>query len=89
MREVSISSENLRFRNVHWKFFHLPNKDLEKIILALGQLASVHFEIYAEEDASSYAVLDKDRIRQFLSAAKDLRSLNIDSDECEWMQLKY
>lgn len=80
----------LRCGKIHWKFFHLPDKDMEKIKLALSHLVSLHVEIYAGEEAAvSDALRDKYRASQFLSAAKNLQSLYIDSDERECTELKY
>ena len=80
----------LRCGKIHWKFFHLPDKDLEKIKLALSHLTLLHVEIYAGEEATmSDALLDNYRTSRFLSAAKKLQTLYIDSDERECTELKY
>ncbi len=80
----------LKCEKMHWHFFHLPEKDMEKIKLAVRHLVSLHVEIYAEEElAISDALLDKYGMSRVLSAAKNLQSLYIDSDEGEQTELKY
>ena len=82
--------ESLKCGKIDWRFFQMPDEDMKKVKLALRHLASLHVEIYAEEDATRCnKVLDKYRLGQFLSAAKRLRSFNIDFDECECTELKY
>ena len=88
--DASAKLRTLKCGRIHWHFFHLPDKDMEKIKLAVTHLASLHVEIYAEEEpAIPDALLDKYEMSRFFSAAKNLQSLYIDSDEGEWTELKY
>ena len=82
--------ESLKCGKIDWKFFQMAEEDMMKVKVALRHLTSLHIQIYAEEDATrGHTSLNRYRVGQFLSAAKKLRSFNIDFDECECTNLKY
>ena len=81
-RDAGTRLESLKCGKIDWKFFQMPAEDMMKVKVALGHLTSLHIQIFAEEDATrGHTSLDRYRVGHFLSAAKQLRSFNIDFDD--------
>ncbi len=84
---------NLKCGIVHWSFFGLPEKDMESVRLALSHLTSLQVEIYVrdleEAEATTCFPSLKNQMCQFLSGAKNVRSLDVDLDQCRGMNLKH
>ncbi len=81
LRSILLSAHNagtklkvLRCGKIDWKFFQLPKADFDRIKPALSHLK--HIEI-AIEGIRSHANTNNYRLCQFLSAAKNLRSLKV------------
>ncbi len=84
---------NLKCGIVHWSFFGLPEKEMERVRLALSHLTSLQVEIYVRdlEEAEATTCLPslKNQMCQFFSGAKNLRSLDVDLDHCRVVKLKH
>lgn len=83
----------LRCGAIDWRFFQLPEVDMDSIKSALKHLASLHILIHAGVRmmaAECQTFLKGYRLSQFLSAAKNLRSLNLQIDQFpKYIELEY
>ena len=78
--------------NIDWRFFQLPEMDMDIMKPALKHLTYLHISIYTGPKnmaAQCHTFLKNHRMCQFLSAAKNLRSLNIQFDQFQCVELKY
>ncbi len=88
LRSILLSAQDadtrlkvLRCGEIHWKFFRLPEADFDRIKSALSHLT--HIEI-AIEGSRCHTNKNNPRLCQFLSVAKNLRILKVQS----WTELK-
>ena len=80
----------LRCGKIDWRFFELPEMEMDNMKSALKHLTSLHISIHIGYMAAEcHTFLKHHKICQFLSATKYLRSLNIQFDLFQCTEIQF
>lgn len=90
--EAGTKLKVLRCGKIDWRFFQLPEVEMDKMKSALKHLTSLHISMYTgqrDEAVERHTFLKNRRMCQFFSTAKYLRSLNIEFHRFQRPELEY